>query len=112
MTLAAHELRGAGFVGALRWLRRRIRLVQQTLTVIVTMMPETFAGCAATLEALRAHLGLSADECVLARLREIAATHLAAMPPPVGFGPRTWAASSVKHSHPHEAGPAPPGPRL
>lgn len=107
LTLAAHELRGAGWCGALRWLRRRRDLVRQTLLVVITLLPEVFAGCAPTLAAVRAHLHLPADACVLARLREIAARHLVTMPPPVGFGPRTRGRTSMRRSDQHETGPPP-----
>lgn len=105
LTLVAHELRGARWCGALRWLRRRARLVRQTLLVVVTLLPEAFIGCAPTLTIMRAKLRLPVDECLLVRLREMAAAHLGAMPPPVGFGPRTWKAPRAKRRCQQQTGP-------
>ena len=106
LTLAAHELRGQRWSGALRWLRRRVRLVRQTLVVVATLLPEAFAGCApSSLAAVWAHLQLAPDVCVLVRMREMAAPHLAAMPPPLGFGPRTWKAPSARRRRQQQTGP-------
>jgi hypothetical protein len=106
LTLAAHELRGCErWSSALPWLRRRVRLVRQTLVVVITLLPEVFSGCAPNLAAVRAHLHLPPDICVLVRLREIAAPHLGAMPPAVGFGPRTWTAPNVRRRRQQDTGP-------
>jgi hypothetical protein len=107
LTLAAHELRGARWPGALRWLRRRRDLVRRTIVLVITLLPEVFVGCAPTLAAVRARLLLPVDACVLVRFREIAARHLVTMPPPVGFGPRTWGCTSMRRSRQHETGPPP-----
>ena len=56
--------------GAMRWLRRRIRLMTRALTAVRGLFPERFVGCAATVPAFRARLGTDA---ALAWLREIAA---------------------------------------
>ena len=68
--------------GAMRWLRRRIRLATRALTTVRGLLPERFVGCAATVPAFRARLGTDA---ALAWLREIAAPQLPALPTPLGF---------------------------
>ena len=40
--------------GAMRWLRRRIRLVTRALNAVRGLLPERFVGCAATVPAFRA----------------------------------------------------------
>ncbi|HQW38538.1 MAG TPA: hypothetical protein PLO00_07465 [Usitatibacteraceae bacterium] len=74
-----------GFVGALRSIRRRVRAVRAALTAIATLLPERFAGVAATLAAFREVLG---GDAVLVRLREVAERHLGALPTPLGFRAR------------------------
>jgi len=68
--------------GALRWLRRRIRLVHRCLVLIAGLMPERLAGCAATLTAFRLHLD---QHAVLMRLRSLADEQLPDLPAPLGF---------------------------
>jgi hypothetical protein len=70
--------------GALRWLRRRVQAVQQTLVVLKGLLPEYFAHVAPTLTGFRQALG---GEPVLVLLRDIGADYLAALPPPLGFCP-------------------------
>ena len=67
---------------AMRWLRRRIRLVTRALNAVRGLLPDRFVGCAATVPAFRARLGTDA---ALAWLREIAAAQLPALPTPLGF---------------------------
>ena len=71
--------------GAMRWLRRRIRLATRALNAVRGLLPERFVGCAATVPAFRARLGTDA---ALAWLREIAAPQLPALPTPLGFAHR------------------------
>lgn len=70
--------------GALRWMRRRLFLVRVTLITLVGLIPALLVGTAPTIGGFRRRLGV---EPVLAELREIAAAHLAWLPPPLGFGP-------------------------
>jgi hypothetical protein len=70
--------------GALRWMRRRVRLVHAGLAVI-GLLPELLAGCEPAVIAVRSTLGVGS---VLVFLRRALPLHLAAMPPPLGFGPR------------------------
>ncbi|MCY4122501.1 MAG: hypothetical protein OXG72_16445 [Acidobacteria bacterium] len=68
--------------GALRWLRRRIRLVRRVLTAVRGLLPERLAGCPATILAVRDRLGTDA---ALVWLREMAAPQLRALPTPLGY---------------------------
>jgi hypothetical protein len=70
--------------GALRWLRRRIRRVRQCLVIVIGLLPEPLAGCAATITAVRACLGQAA---VLVLLRSLVTAQLAHLPTPLGFQP-------------------------
>ena len=71
--------------GAMRWLRRRIRLVRRALTAVRGLLPGRLAGCAATVLGFRARLGTDA---VLPWLREMAAPQLPALPTPLGYAHR------------------------
>ena len=44
---AADQVRGDGIElpGAMRWLRRRVRLVRQVLRVVIGLLPQHLAGC-------------------------------------------------------------------
>ena len=68
--------------GAMRWLRRRIRLVRRALTAVRGLLPERFAGCSPTVLAFRDRLGTDA---VLVWLREMAAPQLRSLPMPLGY---------------------------
>ena len=92
-------------ISAVRWVRRRSRLVHAGLRGVIGLFPQLFAGIEPTVTAARAHLGTL---FVLGLLREIAAAHLHALPPPLGFGPRPkrrW--TRPAHLH-HSTGPDPP----
>ena len=68
--------------GAMRWLRRRIRLVRRVLTAVRGLLPECLAGCPATILAVRGRLGTDA---ALVWLREMAAPQLPTLPMPLGY---------------------------
>ena len=68
--------------GAMRWLRRRIRLVRRALVTVRGLLPERLAGCPPTILGFRGRLGTDA---ALAWLREMAAPQLQALPTPVGY---------------------------
>ena len=68
--------------GAMRWLRRRMRLVRRALTTVCGLLPERLAGCPPTILAFRGRLGTDA---ALAWLREMAAPRLPALPTPLGY---------------------------
>lgn len=108
---AANQLRSpeepvaVTLVSAVRWVRRRTRSVHAGLRGVIGLLPDLFAGIEPTVTAARAHLG---TVFVLGLLREIAAAHLHALPPPLGFGPRPqrrWAQPARFH---HSTGPDPP----
>ena len=67
---------------ALRWLRRRIKYVKDTLTTVAGLIP---VGCTPSLESFRHRFS---TERVLVKLREVALVFLPVLPPVVGFGPR------------------------
>lgn len=92
--------------GAVRWTRRRARVVSATLTTLSGLRPDLFAGCQPTLPSFRARLGV---ERVLVALRAQTSAHLAGLPPPLGFGPRSIRRHDRRHRHQHETGPDPPG---
>lgn len=91
--------------GALRWLRRRVRLVALIFTLLRGLLPEHFAGCEAQVSSWRARLSA---ECALVRLRGMASAMLAVLPPPLGFGPWPVASTVHKSLHQHSKGPDPP----
>ncbi len=74
-----------GTQGGLRWLRRRAAWVAVTLLALKGLRPDLFAGAQPNLDDFRRVLEV---ERVLPHLREVAGAQLAALPPPVGFGPR------------------------
>ena len=91
--------------GALRWLRRRIRLVHAGLAAAIGLLPGPLAGCTPTVTSIRSALG---TEAALVCLRGLAAPHLAALPPPLGFGPRPLRRRPSSTALQQEAGPDPP----
>lgn len=93
--------------GALRWVRRRRRLVRAALSAVIGLLPGRLAGCRPTVASFRSALGA---EMVLVRLRAEVATHLAALPPPLGFGPRTARRRPSSTASQQEPGPEPPPP--
>ena len=69
---------------ALRWIRRRTRLVRIVLTTVISLLPNLCLGTAPTIHGFRL---LLAGESVLAPLRGITAWHLADLSRPLGFRP-------------------------
>lgn len=94
--------------GAIRWTRRRVNAVRATLVTLIGLMPHRFVGCEPFLASFRRALGV---EMVLVELREIANDHLAALGPPVGFGPRPKPAPRHPNRDQHDKGPDPPSSR-
>jgi hypothetical protein len=66
----------------LRWLRRRVRYVQETLTILAGLL---VSKCVPELAEFRRKYH---TDRVLTSLRDIAKEHLPSLPPIVGFGPR------------------------
>ncbi len=104
--VASAEVRPAvELPGALRWLRRRTRLVHAGLAAAIGLLPGLLAGQVPTVTSIRSAL---AAEAVLVRLRCEAVEHLAALPPPLGFGPRPARRRPRPTALQQEAGPDPP----
>lgn len=92
--------------GAVRWTRRRVMAVKVALVALIGLLPDVFAGWQPTLKAFRQALGV---EALLPVLRERAAGHLAALPPPLGFGPPAAGGGRVDHRLQQKTGADPPG---
>lgn len=90
---------------ALRWIRRRTRLVRTTLTAVVSLLPDLCLGTAPSIHAFRL---LLASESVLMVLREITALHLAGLSRPLGFRPPLGGCGGRKPLHQQHQGPDPP----
>lgn len=90
---------------ALRWIRRRVRLIHTALTVVVSLLPELCLGSSPTVQAFRTRL---ACEPVLVALRHSACIHLQALPRPLGFRPPGEAGGGRKRPVQHCMGPDPP----
>jgi hypothetical protein len=90
---------------AIRWLRRRVRLVHTLLQVVIGMWPALFLGCPPRVGAVRALLG---HEAVLRALRAIAQPNLSALPRPLGFRPPPPERGEPDRRHQHDPGPDPP----
>jgi hypothetical protein len=69
---------------ALRWVRRRVRLVHTVLAIVVSLLPDLCAGASPTVQSLRTRLACAS---VLVALREVACVHLQALPRPLGLRP-------------------------
>lgn len=86
---------------AIRWARRRLRLVHTALECVVRAAPERFRNCQPSVSSFQFQLALTS---VLLELREVAAPYLHLLPSPLGF-----ASSRRRHKRfQHETGPDPP----
>lgn len=90
---------------ALRWIRRRTRLVYTALAAVVSLLPDLFLGTAPTIHAFRLLLG---GESVFMSLREITALHLGGLPRPLGFRPPLGRCGGRKSLRQQHKGPDPP----
>jgi len=90
---------------ALRWIRRRVRVVHSVLTIIVGLLPDLCIGSSPTVQSLRDRL---ACEPVLMALRHLACSHLQTLPRPLGFWPRGGADGGRKARFQQHRGPDPP----
>jgi hypothetical protein len=107
MEATAEALRpDVGRQAALRWVRRRVTAVTVTLVAVLGLRPDVFAGRQPSLEDYRNVLGV---EHVLPALREMASRQMAALPPPVGFGPRATHPVPRDRRNQQKAGADPPG---
>jgi hypothetical protein len=91
--------------GAVRWIRRRVQLVQRCLVLVLGLLPEHFAGCTAQINSFRSHLG---HDAVLMALREFVAPQLPMAPPPLGFSPHSIPRGDLSSTSQQPAGPDPP----
>jgi hypothetical protein len=91
--------------GALRWMRRRIFLVNATLSMLIELFPGLFAGCKPSILSFRSVLDV---EYVLPELRILADPYLYILPPPLGFGPRPRTKKLKKSHFQHKTGTDPP----
>lgn len=91
--------------GALRWLRRRTRLVQRCLVVLIGLLPNHLANCAAQVTAVRERLG---HEAVLRALRAAADRQLPQLPSPLGFHPPAIDPGDLTSAYQQPMGPDPP----
>ena len=91
---------------AVRWVRRRLTLVRATLVVVVSLLPDLFAGDAA-LGSVRAAL---ATDHALVTLRARAAPVLSACPRPLGFARPDQARRARRRTRQHELGADPRAP--
>ncbi len=104
---AANALRpdGVELPGAMRWVRRRVRLIHGVLVLVVGLLPDRLAGCPATMAAVRTCL---ASDRALMDLRHLVAGQLAVLPAPLGFqGGGTGVGDRIGVFQ-HPMGPDPP----
>ena len=92
--------------GAIRWVRRRVRLTHRVLRVVLGLWPDRLAGSAPTVVALR--VGLD-TETVLIVLRDRCAGQLQVLPAPLGFYPAGHGEGNPPPARQHKMGPDPPG---
>lgn len=90
---------------AVRWVRRRVRLVRALLTIVVGLLPQSLLGCVPSIAALRVRL---ACPRVLMALREHANAHLQALARPLGFRHRQVAGGEHQSGIQQRMGPDPP----
>lgn len=104
---AANALRqdDISLASALRWVRRRVRLVHTVLTILVSLLPDLCLGSPPTVQAFRTRL---ACEPVLIALRHRACIHLQALPRPLGFRPPGGEGGGRKAHFQQRMGPDPP----
>lgn len=89
----------------MRWVRRRVRLVQHVLRLVIGLLPQQLAGCRAEITACRARLGADA---VLVRLRSLTDRWLATLAAPLGFHLHGITGGNPNFGRQHHPGPAPP----
>ena len=108
---AANELRrpaaddAVELPGAMRWVRRRVRLVHNVLVRVIGLIPDKLARCAATMSAVRERLN---SDSALMELRGLVAGQLRMLPAPLGFQPHRIGVPGRKPAFQHSMGPDPP----
>jgi len=91
--------------GALRWIRRRLKLVKSSLAILIELMPDLFSQCIPTILSFRSVLCVKP---VLAELRSRSDRYLYLLPPPVGLGPHFLPKKFKKNHFQHKTGTDPP----
>lgn len=91
--------------GALRWMRRRVKLVRAGLTAVIGLLPVFFVGCKPTAGSFRSVLK---TDSALVSLRSTAEFYLCSLPPVLGFGPRPLRRRARSTGIQQETGPDPP----
>ena len=91
--------------GVLRWMRRRVVLIQAALVMLIDLLPSLFAGCTPTISSFRSTLCL---EPILPELRGHVSLYLHLLPPPLGFGPHPEKKKFKKNHFQHKTGSDPP----
>lgn len=91
---------------AVRWIRRRLTLVRAALVIVASVLPGLRLRDASVV-ALAEAWGTAR---VLVTLRGRAASHLAILPPPLGFGPRPTRRPARAPARQHAMGAARAGP--
>ena len=93
--------------GAIRWVRRRVRLLRRLLNSVAELQPERFTLGIAGLVPLRAHLDTGR---ALVELRRLLAPHLSVLPMPLGFSRDRSGLSENRPGFQHKLGHDPPPP--
>ena len=88
--------------GAMRWVRRRVRLVHTALVRVIGLISERLGGCAATMVAVRERLG---SDSALTKLRELVAAQLPMLLSPLGFPPHGIGVPGRRPAFQHSMGP-------
>ena len=87
--------------GAMRWVRRRVRLVHHVVSLVIGLLPEPLARCIAEMGAVRTRLG---TDCARRALRVLTAEPLRALPAPLGFQPHRLGATNRNQARQHKRG--------
>ena len=90
--------------GAVRWVRRRVQGVRDSLVILLTVLPGSL-GVDARLVEVRRNL---ATERALVALRDIGTAHLQVLPRPLGFRPAGVRTSKREERLQHKTGADPP----
>lgn len=91
---------------AVRWIRRRLTPIRLALLTVATLLPDLGLGDA-RLAAVR---GVFATSSALVTLRTRTAPHLAVLPTPLGFQPRSSRRDAQPSAAPHGMGADRAGP--
>ena len=93
-------------LSAVRWIRRRLTLVRAALVIVAGVLP----GLRLRDASLVALAEAWETDRVLVTLRGRVASHLAVLPPPLGFGPRSMRRPARAPGRQHAMGAARAGP--